>query len=129
MAANEHDTFQAGLQVRRDMFGTAGSDQAIESASEFTRPLEDLVTRYCFGEIWNRPLLDRKTRSLLTLAIVATLNRPNQFKGHVKGAIRNGVTKEEIREVLLHTAIYAGIPAGVASTQLAVEALREIGIE
>ena len=127
MAPNDHDTFKAGLQVRRDMF--PGSDQALEAAPEFTRPLEELVTRYCFGEIWNRPLLDRRTRSMLTLAVVATLNRPNQLKAHVKGAIRNGVSKDEIREVLLHTAIYAGIPAGVASTQTAVEALKEIGIE
>ena len=129
MAPDDHDTFKAGLQVRRDMFGPAGSDQALEAATEFTRPLEELVTRYCFGEIWNRPLLDRKTRSMLTLAILATLNRPNQLKGHVKGAIRNGVSKDEIREVLLHTAIYAGVPAGVASMQSAVEALREIGLE
>jgi len=123
------DTFAAGMAVRRAMFGPAGSDKVLESATDFTRPLEEMVTRYCFGEVWNRPPLDRKIRSMLTLAIVATLNRPNQLKGHVKGAIQNGVCKEEIREVLLHVMIYAGVPAAVASTQTATEALKEMGLE
>lgn len=125
----EQDTFTEGLKVRRDMFGAAGSDKLLESLPDFLQPLEDLVTRYCFGEVWTRPLLDRKTRSMLTMAVVATLNRPNQLKSHVKGAIKNGVSKDEIREVLLHTAIYAGIPAGVASFQVALEALKELGLE
>ena len=96
--SKDRDTFTAGLNVRRDMFGAAGSDELLESAPDFLQPLEDLVTRYCFGEVWTRPLLDRKIRSMLTMAIVATLNRPNQLKAHVKGAIKNGVSKDEIRE-------------------------------
>jgi 4-carboxymuconolactone decarboxylase len=127
--SKEQDFFKAGLQLRRDMFGPAGADQQIESATEFTSAMQDIVTRYCFGEVWSRPPLDRKTRSMLTLAIVATLSRPNQLKGHVRGAIANGVSKEEIREVLLHTMIYAGVPAAVDSFASAAEVLKEMGLE
>jgi len=123
------DTFAAGLQVRRDMFGPAGADQQIEAATEFTRPLQDLVTRYCFGEIWDRPPLDRKLRSMLTLAILVALGKPNQLKVHVRGAVQNGCTKEEIREVLLHAMIYAGVPAGVDSILNAQEVLKDMGLE
>lgn len=115
--------------MRRDMFGTTGSDQLIASANDFNRPEHELVTKYCFGEVWTRPGLDRKTRSMLTIAIIATLKLPNQLKTHVKGAITNGVSKEEIREVLLHTMVYAGVPAGANAFQLAAEALKEMGVE
>jgi 4-carboxymuconolactone decarboxylase len=123
------DTFSAGLQVRRDMFGPANSDQALQSATDFTRPLQEMVTRYCFGEVWTRSLLDRKTRSMLTMALLVALNRPNQLRGHVRGAVKNGVSKDEIREVLLHSMIYAGVPAGVDSFQHATEVLKELGLE
>lgn len=123
------DLFEAGLEIRRAMFGPEGADKALESANDFTRPLQEIVTRYCFGEIWNRPPLDRKTRSMLTLAILATLGRPNQLKTHVRGAIANGVGKDEIREVLLHVMVYAGVPAAVDSFSTASEALRDAGME
>jgi len=123
------DTFSAGLQIRRDMFGPANSDQVLQSATNFTRPLQELVTRYCFGEVWTRSLLDRKTRSMLTMALLVALNRPNQLRGHVRGAIKNGVSKDEIREVLLHSMIYAGVPAGVDSFNHATEVLKELGLE
>ena len=123
------DTFSAGLQIRRDMFGPANSDQVLQSATDFTRPLQELVTRYCFGEVWTRSLLDRKTRSMLTMALLVALNRPNQLRGHVRGAVKNGVSKEEIREVLLHSMIYAGVPAGVDSLNHATEVLKELGLE
>lgn len=125
----EQDVFKAGLDLRREMFGPAGADQQIESATEFTAAMQDIVTRYCFGEVWQRTPLDRKTRSMLTLAIVATLSRPNQLKGHVRGAIANGVSKEEIREVLLHTMIYAGVPAAVDSFASAAEVLKDMDLE
>jgi 4-carboxymuconolactone decarboxylase len=123
------DTFSAGLQIRREMFGPANADQAVLNATDFTRPLQEIVTRYCFGEVWARSPLDRKTRSMLTMALLVALNRPNQLRGHVRGAIKNGVSKEEIREVLLHSMIYAGVPAGVDSFNHATEVLKELGLE
>ncbi|MBT2304842.1 carboxymuconolactone decarboxylase family protein [Variovorax paradoxus] len=117
------------MEIRRKMFGSAGAEEAVAAAGDFTQKMQELVTRYCFGEIWARPLLDHKTRSLLTLAIVATLSRPNQFKGHVKGAIVNGATPEEIREVLLHTMIYAGVPVAVDSFGAAEEVLKELNLK
>jgi 4-carboxymuconolactone decarboxylase len=117
------EAFEAGMAVRRDMFGPAGAEQRLAAATDFNRPFEELVTRYCFGDAWGRPGLDRKTRSLLTLAILTALSKPNQLKIHVRGALTNGATKEEIREVLLHTSIYAGIPAGVEAFTAAAEVL------
>jgi 4-carboxymuconolactone decarboxylase len=129
MSARDLDAYEIGLGIRRDMFGPAGAEQQIEQATDFTRPMQELATRYCFGEIWGRPELDRRTRSMLTLALLVALGKPNQLKLHVKGAIANGVTKEEIREVLLHSMVYAGIPAGVEAHLAAAETLRELGLE
>ena len=123
------DTFAAGMQIRREMFGPAISDQAVNSATDFTRPLQEIVTRYCFGEIWTRPPLDRRTRSLLTIATLIALGKPVQLRAHVRAAFTNGVTKDEIREVLLHSMIYCGVPAGVDSFNHAVEVLKEMGLE
>jgi len=117
------ESFETGMAVRRDMFGPAGAEQRLAAATDFNLPFEELVTRYCFGDAWGRPGLDRKTRSLLTLAILTALSKPNQLKIHVRGAQVNGATREEIREVLLHTAIYAGIPAGVEAFTAAAEVL------
>ena len=117
------ESFETGMSVRRDMFGAAGAEQRLAAATDFNLPFEELVTRYCFGDAWGRPGLDRKTRSLLTLAILTALTKPNQLKIHVRGALVNGCTREEIREVLLHTAIYAGIPAGVEAFTAAAEVL------
>jgi 4-carboxymuconolactone decarboxylase len=122
-------TFDTGLKVRREMFGPAGAEKQIAAATKFTAPMQDLVTRYCFGEVWERPHLDRKTRSLLTLAILTTLGRSPQVKTHVRGAVANGATMEEIREVLLHTMIYAGVPAGVEAFTQAAEVLKDLGLE
>ena len=128
-AGGKQDTLSAGMSIRRDMFGPANADQVLEKATDFNRPLQELVTRYCFGEVWTRSLLDRKTRSMLTMALLVALNKPNQLKGHVRGAIKNGVTKDEIREVLLHSMIYAGVPAGVDSFNHATDVLKELGLE
>jgi len=123
------DTFAAGLQLRREMFGPALAEQAVNSATDFTRPLQEIVTRYCFGEIWTRPPLDRRTRSLLTIATLIALGKPVQLRAHVRAAITNGATKDEIREVLLHGMIYCGVPAGVDSFNHAAEVLKEMGFE
>jgi 4-carboxymuconolactone decarboxylase len=123
------DIFGTGMQIRREMFGAAQSDQVMESATDFNRKLQELVTRYCFGEVWARPQLDRKTRSMLTMALLVALGKPTQLKGHVRGAVKNGCSKEEIREVLLHSMIYAGVPAGVDGFIHATEVLKEIGLE
>lgn len=117
MSENQ-EAFDRGLALRRDMFGTAGADRAIESASDFSKPLQETVTRFCFGEIWQRPGLDRKTRSLLTLSMLIGTGRLVQFPAHVRGALANGVTKEELRELVLHAQLYCGIPAAVEATAL-----------
>jgi 4-carboxymuconolactone decarboxylase len=122
---DRQQTFDTGLAIRRDMFGRAGAEDRVAAATEFTRPLEDLVTRYCFGEIWSRPEIDRKTRSMLTIAVLTALGKPNQLKVHVQGALSNGVSRQEVREVLLHTMIYAGVPAGVDAFRVASEVLGE----
>ena len=123
------DAFATGLAIRREMFGVEGAERQIEAATEFTRPLQDMVTRYCFGETWARPTLDRKTRSMLTLALLTALGKQNQLRVHVKGAIQNGVSKEEIREVLMHSMIYAGLPAAVDSFATTTEVLKQMGLE
>lgn len=117
--------FDRGLALRRRMFGPGGAEKQIEAATDFTRPLQELVTRACFGELWHRPHLDLRMRSMLTVAMLAALGRANQVKLHVRGAIANGVTAEEIREILLHAAAYGGLPAAVDSFAAAGEALAE----
>ncbi len=125
---NKDPAYQTGMDVRREMFGPAGAEQRVAAATDFNRPFEELVTRYCFGDVWARPGLDRKTRSLITLAALTALTKPNQLKVHVRGALANGASVEEIREVLMHTSIYAGIPAGVEAFGAAAEALKSEGI-
>src|ERR1700753_1950915 len=98
MTDTNDKAFTAGMQIRREMFGPAGAEDRYAQATDFNRPLEDVVTRYCFGETWGRPGLDRKTRSLLTLAALTAMSKPNQIKVHVVGALANGATIEEIRE-------------------------------
>jgi 4-carboxymuconolactone decarboxylase len=122
------ELFDKGLKVRREVLGAEYVDNAIKNADDFTRPLQELVTRYCWGEIWNRPGLDRRTRSLINLAMITALNRTHEVKLHVRGAIHNGVTKDEIREVLLQTAIYCGVPAAIDSFRAAKEVFAEMGI-
>lgn len=107
------DTFDKGLALRRDMFGPAGAERALETASELSRPLQDIVTRYCFGEVWQRPGLDRKTRSLITLAMLMGTGRFLQFPAHLRGALANGASPEELRELVLHSQLYCGIPSAV----------------
>ena len=117
--------FDKGLAIRRDVLGADYVDQSIASADDFTRPLQELVTQYCWGEVWGRPELDRKTRSLLNLAMISALNRPHELKLHVRGALRNGLSRVEIREVLLQVAIYCGVPAAVDAFRVAREVFAE----
>jgi 4-carboxymuconolactone decarboxylase len=121
------DMFDKGFEIRKAVLGAEFVEKSFASADDFNRPMQELVTEYCWGAVWGRETLDRRTRSMLNLAMLASLNRPHELKMHVKGAIRNGVTKDEIREVLLQVAIYAGVPAGVDAFRNAREALQEIG--
>ncbi len=120
------DLFDTGLAIRKAVLGAEFVDKAIAGADEFTQPLQRLVTEYCWGAVWGRDELPRKTRSLLNIAMLAVLNRPNELKAHVRGAINNGASRTEIREVLLQVAIYGGVPAAVDSFRIAREALAEI---
>jgi 4-carboxymuconolactone decarboxylase len=123
---NNDDLFERGLAIRKSVLGDAYVEKSIAGADDFTMPLQRLVTEYCWGAVWGREELPKKTRSLLNIALLGTLNRHHELKVHVKGAIRNGCTKEEIREVLLHIGIYSGIPAAVDSFRVAKEALAEL---
>ena len=115
------ELFDKGLKVRREVLGSEYVDNAIKNADDFSRTLQEFVTEYCWGELWNRPGLDRKSRSMLNLAMISILNRPHELKLHINGALRNGVTKEEIREVFLQVAIYGGVPAAIDSFRIARE--------
>ena len=124
----DKEMYEKGLAIRRSVLGKEFVDKNIASADDFNRPLQEIVTQYCWGEIWGREGLDKKTRSIINLAMISALNRPHELKLHVKGAITNGLTKDDIREVLLQVAIYCGIPCGVDSFRIAKEAFAELGI-
>lgn len=120
------ELFETGLQIRREVLGAEHVDKSISQADDFNRPLQELVTEYCWGAVWSRPGITRKMRSLINLAMITALNRPHEVKLHLKGALNNGCSKEEIMEVLLQTAIYCGVPAAVDSFRLAREVFSEI---
>lgn len=121
--------FAHGLATRREVMGDAYVDAALSKATDFTWPMQELVTEYCWDNIWNRPGLDRRSRSILNLGMISVLNRPHELKGHVRGAIKNGLTKEEIQEIFLQVAIYVvGVPAGIDSFRHAQEVFNEMGI-
>jgi 4-carboxymuconolactone decarboxylase len=119
-------TFDKGLEIRKAVLGKEFVEKSFASADDFNMPMQELATEYCWGYVWGREQLDKKTRSMLNLAMIAALNRPHELKLHVGGALRNGVTKEEIREVFLQVAIYCGVPAGVDSFRIAREAFAEL---
>lgn len=122
------DLFDKGLRTRREVLGTEYVDASIKNADDFNMPMQELVTQYCWGDIWNRPGLDRRTRSFLNLAMITALNRPHELKLHVRGAINNGLSKDEIKEVFLQAAIYCGVPAAIDSFRTAKEVFKEMGI-
>ncbi|SPM30768.1 Uncharacterized conserved protein YurZ, alkylhydroperoxidase/carboxymuconolactone decarboxylase family, partial [Mycobacterium terramassiliense] len=121
----DRETYQRGLEIRSAVLGEEYVNRALSTATEFTKPLQDLVTEYCWGAVWGREGLALKTRSMLNLAMISVLNRPNELRTHVKAALTNGVTREEIREIFLQVAIYAGVPAAVDSFRIANEAFAE----
>jgi len=116
---------ERGTRLRREVLGDAHVDRSMAQATDFTRSLQEYVTASCWGDIWSRPGLDRRTRSLLNLAMLTALNRPHEFSVHVRGALRNGCTVEEIQEVLLQTAAYCGAPAALEAFRLAEKVLEE----
>ena len=119
-------TFDKGREIRTAVLGEAYVQAAMQNVDEFSRPLQDLVTEYCWGAVWGREGLPLKTRSMLNIAMIAILNRPHELRTHVKGALTTGVTREEIREILLQVAIYAGMPAAVDAFRIVREAFVEL---
>ena len=122
------ELYEKGLAIRKSVLGAELVDKALASADDFNRPMQELTTEYCWGWCWGREGLDKKTRSIINLAMISALNRPHEVKTHVKGALNNGLSKDEIREVLLQVAIYCGIPAGVDSFRAAKEVFTEMGV-
>lgn len=122
----DKDTFERGLEIRKSVLGAEFVEKSFAAADDFNKPMQELVTEYCWGAVWGRDTLSKKTRSMLNLAMISTLNRPHELKMHVKGALRNGVSKDEIREIFMQVAIYAGVPAGVDSFRIAREAFTEL---
>jgi 4-carboxymuconolactone decarboxylase len=127
-APKNQELFDQGLAMRRQVLGTEYVDASIKNATDFNIDMQELVTQYCWGDVWNRPGLERKTRSFLNLAMIAALNRPHELKLHVRGAINNGLTKDEIKEVFLQVAIYCGVPAAIDSFRIAAEVFKEMDI-
>lgn len=115
------EVFDRGLEIRKKVLGAEFVEASFKAADEFNRPMQELVTEYCWGAVWGRDELPHKTRSMLNLAMIAALNRPHELKMHVRGALKNGVSKQEIREIFMQVAIYAGVPAGVDAFRLARE--------
>jgi len=127
--ASEHlgqDRFEAGLAIRKKVLGAEHVQRSLDNATDFSRPMQELVTEYCWGAVWTRDGLALRDRSLINLAMITVLNREHELAVHVKGALTNGVTREEIQEVFLQTAIYAGVPAAIESFRVAEEVFRAV---
>jgi 4-carboxymuconolactone decarboxylase len=123
----QKDLFDKGIEIRREVLGRAYVDNSLARADDFLTAFQNITTEMCWGYVWARGTLDRRTRSFLNLGILTALSKPAELKLHVKGAIANGVSEEEIREALLHATVYCGIPAGLEAFKAAHEALTEIG--
>ena len=120
------ETYDKGLEIRSAVLGEAYVNRALADADDFTKPLQDLVTEYCWGAVWGRAELPLKTRSMLNLAMIPILNRPNELRTHIRAALTNGVTRDEIREIFLQVAIYAGVPAAVDSFRIAGDVFSQL---
>jgi 4-carboxymuconolactone decarboxylase len=120
------ETFELGLSVRKEVLGDAHVQRSLAAATDFTRDVQELVTEYCWGAVWGRDGIDKRTRSMLNLAMLTALNRSHEFTVHVRGAINNGVTPDEIKEVLLQTAVYCGAPAALEAFRLAEKTITEM---
>ena len=121
----DKETFDRGLEIRKSVLGADYVERSLKAADDFTMPLQELVTEYCWGAVWGRDGLPHKVRSMVNLAMISALNRPHELKLHVKGALRNGVSKDEIREVFLQVAIYCGVPCAIDSFRIAREVFAE----
>ncbi|MBZ5541494.1 MAG: 4-carboxymuconolactone decarboxylase [Acidobacteriia bacterium] len=126
---DESERYQQGMGVRRAVLGDAHVDRSLQNKNEFNQEFQDLITRYAWGEIWTRPGLPRHTRSCITLAMMVALNRGEELRMHLRAAFNNGVTREEIKEVLLQTAIYCGVPAANSAFHIAEEVFAEINFK
>jgi 4-carboxymuconolactone decarboxylase len=120
------DLYERGLKVRKEVLGAQYVQQALDAADDFNRPFQEMITAFCWGATWGRELLPRKTRSMLNLAMLTALNRPHELKTHIRAALTNGCTKEEIREVLMQATAYAGVPAGVDAFRVATQLFAEL---
>jgi 4-carboxymuconolactone decarboxylase len=120
------DKFEEGLKIRREVLGDEYVDKALAGADEFTQPMQELVTEFCWGTVWSRDGLARKTRSLINLSMIAALNRPHELTAHVRGALNNGCSRDEIREVFLQVAVYCGMPAAIDSFRTAKAVFDEL---
>jgi 4-carboxymuconolactone decarboxylase len=129
VTSSDADRHAQGMQVRRAVLGDAHVDRAVAGTSEFTAPFQDFITRYAWGDIWSRDGLDRRTRSVITLTVLTALGHENELAMHVRAAVRNGLSADEIGEVLLHTAIYAGVPAANTAFAIAQRVLGELAAE
>ena len=126
MSRSDEERFEVGMRVRRDVLGDAQVDKAIARTDAFTEPFQTFITRTAWGDIWDRPGLNRRARSMVTLAALTALRAEREIGMHVRAAIRNGLTREEIAEILLHVSVYAGLPAGNAAFAIAQETLRDL---
>lgn len=129
MANEPSEKFKAGMAVRRQVLGDAYVDASLEKMTEFTRDLQTVITEHAWGDIWTRPGLTLRERSLINISLLSALNRPHELELHLRGAINNGCTTDEIREALLQTAVYAGLPSGLDSFRVARRVFEEMGIE
>ena len=120
------EMFDKGLAVRRAVVGDEAVDQSLQGADDFSMPMQELVTEYCWGAVWTRPELDRRSRSILNIGMLCALNRPEELAGHIRGAVNNGLTKVEIRECLLQVAVYVGMPAGLGAFKVARQVFDEM---
>ncbi|MEU3269433.1 4-carboxymuconolactone decarboxylase [Saccharomonospora sp. NPDC006951] len=121
-----HESYERGIDMRKRVLGAEHVERSLANVSEFSRPIQELVTEYCWGEVWTRQGIEPRTRSMLNLAMLTALNRPHELAVHVRGAVHNGVTAAEIQEVLLQTAIYVGVPAALESFRIAERVLTEL---
>lgn len=123
------ESYERGLAIRKEVLGEAHVQKSLDAVSEFSRPIQELVTEYCWGEVWSREGIDRQTRSMLNLAMLTALNRSHELGVHVRGAITNGVTPAQIQEVLIQAAVYVKVPAALESFRVAERVLQEMGVD
>jgi 4-carboxymuconolactone decarboxylase len=126
---NVSEAFRRGLETRRAVLGDTYVDRSIDNATDFSWPMQEVATEWCWDATWNRPGLDRRSRSILNLGMIAALNRPHEFKTHIRGALNNGITATEIQEICVQISTYCGVPAGLDAFRLASDVLKETGHE